>query len=140
MLTKGFPLEKSDIQYDPDKQEVTLKREKFDAMIEFMRALVEQVEAAEDQKDIESYRARRAEASADVLTSFLSLAKEAGECVERWVDSPEHSIRELSQRAGVPYATCHRIITERLKTDKIEIGRLAKLLKVVEADDVRSGS
>ncbi len=140
MLTKGFPLEKSDIQYDPDKQEVTLKREKFDAMIEFMRALAERVEAAEDEKDIESYRARRAEASGDVLTSLLSLAEEAGGNVERWLEAPEHSIRELSQRAGVPYATCYRIITERLKTDKIGIGELAKFLKVVEADDVGSGS
>lgn len=140
MLTKGFPLEKADIQYDPEKQEITLKREKFDAMIEFMRTLVERVEAVEDEKDIESYRIRRAEATGDVLQSFLSMAQEAGGSVERWLQAPEHSIRELSQRSGVPYATCHRIITERLKTDKIGIGELAKLLKVVEADDVRSGS
>jgi hypothetical protein len=135
MFNAEFPIEKSDITYDPEKQEVTLKREKFDALIEFVGSLLARLEDVEDQRDIESYRARRAEVSAGVMENLLREVDGAREAVHQWLNERGHSILELSKRAGIPYATCYRIIRERLATDDMEIGKLAKIVEVVDQDN-----
>jgi CheY-like chemotaxis protein len=134
MLGKDYPLTKDDIHYDPDKQEVTLKREKFDALIGFVKEMLANTNAVEDERDIASYRARKAEATSSVFESLMEKVSEASGDVQAWLASPEHTILDLSQRTGIPYATCHRIVRERIGTPELEVGHLAKLAKAIGPD------
>ena len=59
VATKAFPLEKSDIRYDLTSEEVSIKREKFDAFVKYVQELQEKLEVAEDARDVSQYWARR---------------------------------------------------------------------------------
>jgi CheY-like chemotaxis protein len=127
MLSQDIPISKQDVQYNPDTQEVTLKREKFDALISFMRDLVERQQRADDLKDIAEYRVRKAESSDTVFSTIMKDLHLGWEIVDKWLKS--HSIKDLSERTGIPYATCYRIVTERRPTRKVSVDAFAKLVK-----------
>lgn len=130
MKSMNLPFDKKDVHYDASKGEVSLKREKFDELIRFVRDLLDQVQEAEDSRDTALSRQRRAEVAADLLTTYSHLTAEAGKCVQVWVE--QNTIQELSRRSGIPYATCHRIVRERLQSGEVELGLLGKILKVVQ--------
>jgi CheY-like chemotaxis protein len=132
-MTKTFPLEKSDIQYDPSSEEVSLKREKFDALVKYIQGLEEKLEAAEDARDVAQYRARKAGKTADVLQVLTEDVVKGTAAVRDWLGSG-HTLLELSERTGIPYATCHRIVSERLGTPNLEIGYLQKMVSAVSRD------
>lgn len=129
MFNKEFPIDKSDVQYNPTTGEVSLKREKFDELIKFTQDLMEHAENAEDQRAAAQYRARRADASRTVLEAILQELAEGSRAIKEWVD--EHSIKKLSEKTKIPYATCHRIVTERLDASKVTIKDLVILLSKV---------
>jgi CheY-like chemotaxis protein len=55
----------------------------------------------------------------------------ASAAIREWLGAPGHSLLELSERSGISYATCHRIVNERLGTQKIEIGHLQKMVAAI---------
>jgi len=134
MKSRPFPLDKSDIRYDPSSEEVSVKREKFDALVRFVQALEEKLEAAEDARDVATYRARKAGKTSDVLQALTEDVLKGTAAVREWLGSRNHTIRELSTRTGIPYATCYRIVNERLGTPNVEIGHLNKMLSAVSRD------
>jgi CheY-like chemotaxis protein len=134
MTSKTFPLDKSDIHYDPSSEDVSIKREKFDAFVKYVQALEEKLEAAEDERDVAKYRARKAGKTADVLQALTEDVVKGTAAVREWLGSPSHTLLELSTRTGIPYATCHRIVNERLGTPNIEIGHLKKMVLAVSRD------
>jgi CheY-like chemotaxis protein len=130
---KTFPLEKSDIQYDPASEEVSVKREKFDAFLKYVQGLEEKLEAAEDARDVAQYRARKAGKTADVLQALTEDVLRGTAAVRGWLGSG-HTLQELSERTGIPYATCHRIVNERLGTPNLEIGHLERMVSAISRD------
>lgn len=120
------PFDKADVQYDAGKGEVSLKREKFDELMRFVRSLVEEAQEMENERDTARARQKRSAAAADRYTELL---EEASRNVQHWLQS--HSIQDLSRLTGIPYATCHRIVSERLKSAEVTVGNLGKILKVV---------
>jgi hypothetical protein len=131
MTKLTIPFEKKDVHYDSGKKEVSLSVEKFDALVKFIQDLLHRVEEAEDRAGIFRYRAREAQASASVLQSAFE--KVRGE-VSEWLAS-DHTIQELADRAGIPYATCYRIVKERLaKGSSADTGDLQKIEVVVSED------
>ncbi len=134
IMAKAFPLDKSDIHYNPSSEEVSMKREKFDAFVKYVQALEEKLEAAEDARDVAKYRARKAGKTADVLQALTEDVLRGTAAVREWLGSPSHTIQELSTRTGIPYATCHRIVNERLGTPNVEIGHLKKMVSAVSRD------
>ena len=133
-MTRKFPLEKSDIHYDPSSEEVSMKREKFDAFVKYVQGLQEKLETVEDAGDVATYRARKAEKTSDVLQALTEDVLEGTAAVRQWLESPNHTIRELSARTGISYATCHRIVNERLGTPNVGIGHLNKMVSAVLGD------
>lgn len=131
MKNTKFPLEKSDIHYDPTTEEVSLKRDKFDAFVKYAGGLLEELESAEDAADFADFQARKAEKTSNLLQALLEDVAHGTAAIRRWLDSPNHSIRELSEKTGIPYATCYRIVNERLGTQDVEIGELNKMIAVV---------
>ncbi len=111
-----------------------MKREKFDAFVKYVQALEEKLEAAEDARDVAKYRARKAGKTADVLQALTEDVLRGTAAVREWLGSPSHTIQELSTRTGIPYATCHRIVNERLGTPNVEIGHLKKMVSAVSRD------
>jgi hypothetical protein len=134
MFGKDSPLTKEDIQYDPVKQEVTLKREKFDNLMKLVESLVCEAEASEARRVFASASARQAERETAALQILIDGVQQARVAIQDWLASPGNSIRELSTRANIPYATCHRFVTERLKTSEIGLSHLAKLTKAIESE------
>lgn len=130
VATKIFPLEKGDIQYNPTSEEVSIKREKFDVFVKYVQELQEKLEAAEDARDVAQYRARKAGKTADVLEALTEDILQGTDAVREWLASG-HTLQELSARTGIPYATCHRIVNERLGTPNVEIGYLQKMIAAV---------
>jgi CheY-like chemotaxis protein len=130
--TKTFPLEKSDVQYNPTSEEVFMKREKFDAFVKYVQELEEKLEAAEDARDVAQYRAHKAGKTADVLQALTEDVLQGTEAVRDWLASG-HTLQELSARTGIPYATCHRIVNERLGTPNVEIGHLEKMISAISS-------
>lgn len=131
VAAKTFPLEKGDIQYNPTSEEVSIKREKFDVFVKYVQELQEKLEAAEDARDVAQYRARKEGKTADVLQALTEDVVESTAAVRSWLGSPGHTLQKLSERAGIPYATCHRIINERLGTPNVEIGHLQRMVAAV---------
>jgi CheY-like chemotaxis protein len=80
------------------------------------------------------YRARKAGKTADVLQAPTEDVLKGTAAVREWLRSPSHTILELSTRTGIPYATCHRIVNERLGTPNVEIGHLKKMVSAVSRD------
>ncbi len=72
MKDQNLPIAKSDVYYNAATQEVTLRREKFDALIVYVQGLVEQVSAADDERDVAEYRERRAKASESLLQEMVA--------------------------------------------------------------------
>jgi RNA polymerase sigma factor (sigma-70 family) len=135
MNDRDFPINKSDVHYNAATQEVTLPREKYDTLIGYVRDLVEQLSAADDEHDIAEYRERRAKASESVLQEMVSdVAELATKSVSRWLES--HSIRQLSERAGIPYATCYRIVNERLGASRVDMETLGKLAEAIQTPEI----
>jgi len=130
VTSKAFPLEKNDIQYNPMSEEVSIKREKFDAFVKYVQELQEKLEAAEDARDVAQYRARKEGKTADVLQALAEDVFQGTAAIRGWLASG-HSLQELSTRTGIPYATCHRIVNERLGTPNVEIGHLQKMIAAV---------
>ncbi len=130
VTTNVFPLEKSDIQYDPTSEEVSIKREKFDAFVKYVQELGEKLEAAEDARDVALYRARKEGKTADVLQALAEDVSQGTAAIRKWLASG-NSLQELSTRTGIPYATCHRIVNERLGTPNVEIGHLQRMVTAV---------
>jgi CheY-like chemotaxis protein len=129
-ITQVFPLEKTDIHYDPSREEVTIPREKFDAFVRYVAGLQEKLEAAEDARDVARYRAQKAGKSADVLEGLIRNVQKASAAIREWLGAG-NTLQELSDRSRIPYATCHRIVNERLGTEKVEIGHLQKLVAAI---------
>lgn len=134
IMTKTFPLDKSDIHYDSGSEEVSMKREKFHAFVKYVQELEEKLEAAEDARDVAKYRARKAGKTADALQALTEDVLKGTAAVREWLRSPSHTILDLSKRTGIPYATCHRIVNERLGTPNVEIGHLKKMVSAVSRD------
>lgn len=120
------PFDKTDVQYDAGKGEVSLKREKFDELMLFVRGLVEEMQEMENERDTARARQKRSTAAADRYTELL---EEANRNVGHWLKSG--SIQELSRLTGIPYATCHRIVSGRLKSAEVTVSNLGKILKAV---------
>jgi CheY-like chemotaxis protein len=131
VTAREFPLEKGDIQYNPTSEEVSIKREKFDAFVKYVQELQDRLETAEDARDVAQYRARKEGKTADVLQALTEDIAESTAAVRSWLGSPGHTLQELSERTGIPYATCHRIINERLGTPNVEIGHLQRMVAAV---------
>jgi CheY-like chemotaxis protein len=134
MTKQNFPIQKSDVHYDASSDEVTLKRDKFEAFVKYAHELMDKLEEAEDAGDVQRYRTRRAEQTGNVLQALTEDVLQGTAAVRRWLELPEHTIRELSTRTGIPYATCHRIVNERLGTPNVEIGYFKKMVGVVLKD------
>jgi hypothetical protein len=133
MTKVAIPFDKKDIHYDSAKREVSLSVDKFDALVKFMQDLVRRAEEAEEAAGVFRYRMREGEASAGVLQAAFERVREQ---VRDWLSS-EHTIHELAERAGIPYATCYRIVKERLeKGSGADTGDLQKIEAVV-SDDLR---
>jgi len=132
MKTWKPPLDKKDVHYDAVRGEVSLKREKFDAMVQLIRDLLEETHQAENARDTALARRRRAETKANVLSAYADVMEEANQAIQSWVD--ENTIQELSRRTQIPYATCHRIIRERLPKGQVETGTVQKILKATQAN------
>lgn len=130
-VTADFPLRKEDIQYDPQREEVTVPRGKFDAFVRYVQALEEKLEAAEDERDVAEYRAQKAGKTADVLSLLIQNVEKATVAIRQWLEAPGHSLMELAERSRIPYATAHRIVNERLGTPKIEMGYLQSMVAAV---------
>ncbi len=126
MLGKEFPIKKSDVHYNPETQEVTMDREKFDRLVKYVADLVGQVETAEDSRDVARYRARRAEGIVELLAANVQSGAAA---ITDWVD--QNSVKQLSEQSGIPYATCHRIVNARLEKSTVGLGQFLKMVKVV---------
>ena len=120
------PFDKSDVHYDTSKGEVSLKREKFDELMRFVRDLLEETQEMENERDTARARQKRSAAAAD---QYAELLQDASRNVEQWVKS--NSIQELSRRTEIPYATCHRIVNERLSSAQVTVGNLSKILKAI---------
>jgi|SRR5579863_9249613 len=129
MNAKQLPFEKSDVHYDATKGEVSLKREKFDELIRFVRDLLKQTQQAENERDTARSRQRRSAEAADVATAYADLVENANVGIRGWLQN--NTIQELSRRTGIPYASCHRIIRERLGSAQVSVDALGKILKVV---------
>jgi predicted transcriptional regulator len=129
MNTKQLPFEKSDIHYDTTKGEVSLKREKFDELIRFVQDLLKEAEQTENERDTARSRQRRAAQTADVVTAYADFMEEANSGIQHWLEN--NTIQELSRRTGIPYASCYRIVRERLGSAQITVDTLGKILKVV---------
>jgi hypothetical protein len=121
-----IPFDKSDVHYDASKGEVSLKREKFDELMRFVRDLLEETRETENERDTARARQKRSAALAD---QYAELLQDASRSVERWLKS--NSIQELSRRTEIPYATCHRIVSERLNSAEVTVGNLGKILKAM---------
>jgi CheY-like chemotaxis protein len=126
-----FPLDKRDLHYDPSSGEVSMKREKFDAFVKYTQGLLEQLEQTEDARDFALYRARKAGQTTDVLEALREHVDEATAAIRSWLQAPGHTIQKLSEKTGIPYATCYRIVNERLGTSKLEIGYLETIISAV---------
>jgi len=126
-----FPLEKDDILWGPE--EVTLKRAKFEALLGYLQDVSERLVRAEDQLSFERFDARKAKKEADVFVALAAGLSEAEHGIRKWLADPENSIQELARRAGIPYATCHRIVAGRLASGQIETGQLKRLAKAVSS-------
>jgi hypothetical protein len=120
------PFDKSDVHYDASKGEVSLKREKFDELMRFVRDLLEETQETENERDTARARQKRSAAAAD---QYAELLQDASRNVEQWLKS--NSIQELSRRTEIPYATCHRIVNERLNSAEVTVGNLGKILKAI---------
>ncbi|HEV2964256.1 MAG TPA: hypothetical protein VG649_20685, partial [Candidatus Angelobacter sp.] len=59
------------------------------------------------------------------------------ETITAWVKA--HSILELSQRSGIPYTTCHRIVNDRLQRSSVALRDFFALMQVVAGDTVKAG-
>lgn len=129
---QAFPLEKSDIHYDPAREEVSIPREKFDAFVHYVAGLQEKLEAAEDARDVAQYRAQKAGKTADVLECLIRDVQNARAAIREWLRAGK-TVQELSDRTGIPYATCHRVVNERLGSEKLEIGHLQKMVAAIPA-------
>lgn len=129
MTKLELPVTKRDIHYDAERDEVTLKREKFDALVAFARDLARSAQDLENDTAIARYRGRRAQAESAILETLLQAVPTFGPMVRAWID--QHSIKQLSERAGIPYATCHRIVNERLPEGRIDMVELANILRVI---------
>ena len=131
-MTKfAIPFDKKDVHYDSDRREIFLSVEKFDALVKFMQDLVRRAEDAEDAAGVFRNRMRENEASAGVLQSAFEKVRDQ---VRDWL-ADEHTIQELAERAGIPYATCYRIVKDRLeKGVGADTGDLQKIEAVVSED------
>jgi CheY-like chemotaxis protein len=129
MLDKPFPIGKDDVKYNAQSQEVSLKREKFDELIKYISELTAEAEEADHARAAAQYRQRRASASNTILEQVLLGLAAGSKAIREWVD--EHSIKKLSERTGIPYATCHRLVTERLGNSKLSIKDLVTMLSKV---------
>src|SRR5215510_8650161 len=133
MTHPTLPINKNDVRYDPETQEITLKRERFDQLLNFIRQTVEKLEAAEDARDIAEYRAKRAAASQTVFQTILDDLEAGSKKISKWADT--HSIKQLSERSGIPYATCHRIVTERLAKQNVHMADFVRLVEAAESTE-----
>src|SRR5258708_8209766 len=100
---KESPLKKEDIHYDSATGEVSMKREKFDRLMQYLRDTLEQAQGAENARDTARARQRRAEAGG-VAAAYASIVDEANRSVVALLDL--NPIQELSRRTGITYATC----------------------------------
>src|SRR5579864_1212382 len=129
-MNKNLPIEKKDIQYNPHTQEVTLKREKFDELMGFVRDAMKELDEAEEAREIAEYRVRRSTSKENVYETIMDDLGLASNAITKWVDS--HSIQELSKRSGIPYATCQRIVDSRLKKERLSVRNFKSLLGAIK--------
>jgi Cro/C1-type HTH DNA-binding domain len=132
------PIEKSDIHWGTD--EVTMKRDKFEVLISYLQDVSERLVKAEDELSFQRYDTRKVKQEANVLLALSASLSETEEGIQRWLADPKNSIQELSRRTGIPYATCHRIVTERLADARIETGQLKKLAKAINEESSTKGA
>jgi hypothetical protein len=130
--SKELPLKKEDIHYDSTTGEVSMKREKFDRLMQFLRDTMEQAHGAENARDTARARQRRAE-TGGVASAYASIVDEANRSVVAWLDL--NPIQELSRRTGIPYATCHRIVNERLPKAQVDVETLGRILRAVNPSE-----
>jgi predicted transcriptional regulator len=64
-----------------------------------------------------------------VVTAYADFMEEANSGIQHWLEN--NTIQELSRRTGIPYASCYRIVRERLGSAQITVDTLGKILKVV---------
>lgn len=127
-----MPISKEDLHYNPETQEISVKRERFDRLMDFVRNLLDELEATQDAKAVADYHARRAKALGRICEVIVEDIEAGSKAISKWLE--DHSIQELSKRSGVPYATCHRIINRQLATNSLSLSAFSKLLKAVEEE------
>jgi hypothetical protein len=130
-----LPFGKKDVHYDSLKGEVSLKREKFDELMQFVRDLLEEAQGLENERDTARSRRRRAEGAAQL---YAELVEDANRGVEQWLEG--NSIQELSRETGIPYATCHRMVRRQLGRAEITMDALGKILRVVAPAGRKKGT
>jgi hypothetical protein len=130
-----FPIDKSDIEWRPE--DVTMKRDRFEALLAYVENVSKRLVDAEDELSFERYDTRKAKKEADVFSALSESLMETEEGIQQWLADPENSIQELSRRTKIPYATCHRIVTERLPHSRVETGQLKKIAKAIRDEPVK---
>jgi hypothetical protein len=138
MTELTIPFDKNDVRYDAARKEVSLSVQKFDALVHFIQALLQRIESAEDLEGVLRYRLNEFDAENSLLQSVFQKVRKD---VSAWLGS-EHTIRELANRTGIPYATCYRIVKDRLeKGESVDTGNLVKIEAVVSEDlkKIRAG-
>jgi CheY-like chemotaxis protein len=98
--------------------------------VKYVQDLQERLEAAEDARDVAQYRARKESKTADVLEALQEDVVTGTTAVRDWLASG-HTLQELSERTAIPYATCHRIVKERLGSPNLEVGHLQRMVSAV---------
>lgn len=138
MNLSKLPLSKDDVQYDAAKGEVSLRREKFDQLMRFVQGLMAEAQEAEDARDTARARLRRARVETNIVTAYASVVAEAKQKVRQWLD--ENTIQELVNRTKIPYATCYRIVHERLPQSKVDLATFGEILKVADEPAVQKSN
>jgi hypothetical protein len=128
-MNTTLPITKKDIQYSSENNEVTLKREKFDELMGFLRDALVELETARDEQHLAQFEARRFAAAESISSVILDDLEAGTNAISKWAS--EHSIQELSQKTGIPYATCHRIVMTGLPKKNVRLKDYAKLVKAV---------
>ena len=155
MTELTIPFDKNDVRYDAARKEVSLSVQKFDALVHFIQALLQRIESAEDLEGVLRYRLNEFDAENSLLQSVFQKVRKD---VSAWLGSEHTSYLAWTWNADfncasgpglissydgtIPYATCYRIVKDRLeKGESVDTGNLVKIEAVVSEDlkKIRAG-
>jgi hypothetical protein len=131
-VNSTLPITKKDIHYSSETGEVTLKREKFDELMVFLRKTLQELENTRDEKILADFEARRASASENLAKVILNDLEAGSNAISKYLI--KHSKTELAKKAGIPYATCHRILETGLASKNVRLRDYANLVRAAAHD------